>query len=83
MVAQTNTLTLAGHETKANTLTWYHWELAKNPEFQDKLRAEVMALRSQITDRGETDVTIEHLDSMTLLQAGIKVRLSLSSLVPY
>lgn len=74
MVAQMSTLTFAGHETTANTLTWYLWEVAKNQEFQDKLRAEIMAVRSQITARGETELTIDDLDSMTLLQAGMKVR---------
>ena len=29
------TLTLAGHETTASTITWLLWELAKHPEYQD------------------------------------------------
>ena len=78
MIAQMSTLTLAGHETTANTLTWYLWELAKRPAFQDALREEVRAMRHKITARGsEADLTIDDLDSMPLLQAGMKVRLHL------
>ena len=74
MIAQMSTLTLAGHETTANTLTWYLWELAKHPEFQTKLREEIMAVRANISTRGDSDLTIDDLDSMPLLQAGMKVR---------
>ena len=73
MVAQMSTLTLAGHETTANTLTWYPWELAKNQAFQDKLREEVMAVRAQMAARGEDELTITDLDSMVYLPAGMKV----------
>lgn len=68
-----STLTLAGHETTANTLTWYLYELAKNPTYQDKLREEVMEVRSRITARGNSDLTIADLDSMVYLPAGMKV----------
>ncbi|KAJ3539651.1 hypothetical protein NM688_g6334 [Phlebia brevispora] len=73
MVAQMSTLTLAGHETTASTLTWYLYELARHSEFQTKLRDEVMAVRNRISARGETDLTIDDLDSMAYLQAGMKV----------
>ena len=79
MISQMATLMLAGHETTANTLTWYLWELAKNPDFQDKLREEVLAMRQQISARGETEVTVNDLDSMTYLQAGMKVHNSTPS----
>ena len=75
MMAQMATLTLAGHETTANTLTWYLYELARNPAYQDKLREEVMAVQAQITARGDTKVTVGDLDSMVYLQAGMKVSL--------
>ena len=41
MKAQMQTLTLAGHETTASTVSWLLWELAKNPEYQNRLRAEI------------------------------------------
>lgn len=75
MMAQMCTLTLAGHETTANTITWFLWELAKNPHFQEELRKEVLAIRHQMTARGDTELTIDDLDSMPYLQAGMKVRI--------
>ncbi|KAF7791574.1 hypothetical protein EIP86_002590 [Pleurotus ostreatoroseus] len=81
MIAQMSTLTLAGHETTANTLTWYLWELAKHPEFQTKLREEIMAVRANISTRGDSDLTIDDLDSMPLLQAGMKETLRYHSIV--
>lgn len=72
MLAQMSTLTLAGHETTASMLHWYLWELARNPHFQEKLREEVVAVRELITARGDTDLTMDDLDSLTYMQAGIK-----------
>ena len=74
IVAQMSTLTLAGHETTASTLTWYLYELAKNPDFQDKLRAEVMAVRSDVLARGDSSPTITDIESMKYMCAGMKVR---------
>ncbi|MEO6004457.1 MAG: cytochrome P450 [Opitutus sp.] len=39
---QTMTLFFAGHETTANALTWTCWLLAKHPEIQDRLSAELV-----------------------------------------
>lgn len=74
MVAQMSVLTLAGHETTANTASWFLWELAKHPEFQDKLREEIFAVRSQISARGDSELTVEDLDGMVYLPAAMKVR---------
>ncbi|KAI0715286.1 cytochrome P450 [Earliella scabrosa] len=52
MKAQMQTLTLAGHETTASTVSWLLWELAKNPDYQTRLRAEIRAAR---------EATVEHL----------------------
>jgi cytochrome P450 len=38
------TIFFAGHETTANALTWTLIELSKNPEWGDKMRAEVLAV---------------------------------------
>ncbi len=81
MISQMAVLILAGHETTASTSTWFLWELAKHPEFQDKLREEVMAVRSQISARGDSELTIEDLDGMVYLPAAMKVRSTRS--LPY
>ena len=75
-----STLMLAGHETTANTLTWYLYELAKNQAYQDKLREEILSVRSHIAARGSSDLTISDLDSMIYLPAGMKVRVHITLL---
>ena len=74
MVAQMATLTIAGHETTANTLTWLLWELAKQPKYQDQLRDEIKHKREEVVDRdGEgSDFRMEDLESMPFLQALLK-----------
>ena len=73
MVSQMAALTLAGHETTASTITWLLWELAKHPEFQQKLRDEISQKRVEINARGDADFTMDDLESMEYLQAAIKV----------
>ena len=75
MVAQMATLTIAGHETTANTLTWLLWELAKQPKYQDQLRDEIKHKHEEVVDRdGEgSDFRMEDLESMPFLQALLKV----------
>lgn len=76
MVSQMAALTIAGHETTANTLTWLLWELAKHPRFQEQLREEIRQKRKEISVRvGEgVDFKLEDLESMPFLQAVLKVR---------
>lgn len=77
-MAQIGALSLAGHETTANTLTWMLWELAKHPNFQDILRAEIRDKRKEINLRGPADApesadfTMDDLESMSFLQAVVK-----------
>ena len=78
MMAQIGALSLAGHETTANTLTWMLWELAKHTEFQYTLRAEIrderkdINLRNAVGTSGSADFTMEDLESMPFLQAVVK-----------
>lgn len=71
-------LTLAGHETTANTLTWLLWELSKHPLFQDRLREEIRDKREEINARdigavaGSRDFSMDDLESMPFLQAVLK-----------
>jgi len=61
ITAQTSVLLVAGHETTANTLAFGLLELARNPEFQDKLREEVNTRQGNVV-----------YDSLPLLNAFIK-----------
>lgn len=72
------TLTLAGHETTASTLSWLLWELAKNPAYQLRMRAEIQAARAAISAREVAKFTIDDLDAMTTVVNAIKARTSLS-----
>lgn len=71
-------LTLAGHETTANTLTWLLWELSKHPQFQDRLREEIRDKREEINSRdigavaSSRDFSMDDLESMPFLQAALK-----------
>ncbi len=75
MVSQMAALTIAGHETTANTITWLLWELAKNPHYQERLREEIKEKRKEVYYRGGegVDFTLEDLESMPFLQAVLKV----------
>ncbi|KAF8500679.1 cytochrome P450 [Gautieria morchelliformis] len=69
---QLTTLFLAGHDTTASTLTWALYELSRHPEFQAKVRQEIKATREQAVQRGDHDLSIADLDSMTCLLALMK-----------
>lgn len=73
MISQMNGLTLAGHETTSNTIAWLLWELAKHSEYQDRLREEIMKKRMEVSARGDSEFSMEDLESMEYLQAAIKV----------
>lgn len=70
LVAQTGILMIAGQDTVTNTMVFGCLELARNPEFQHRLRAEIHAsLRA--ASRTFSD------ESMPLLNAFIKAWLKL------
>ncbi|KIP03775.1 hypothetical protein PHLGIDRAFT_129943 [Phlebiopsis gigantea 11061_1 CR5-6] len=81
MVSQMAALTLAGHETTANTVTWFLYELANHPEYQEKLREEITHKRAEINARGDQDFSMEDLESLEYLQAAIKETLRFHPIV--
>ena len=74
MRSQMSAMTLAGHETTANTVTWVLYELARHPDYQAKLRGEIARKRAELNARGEPDFSMEDLEGLEYLQAAIKVR---------
>ena len=76
MIAQMSSLTFAGHDTTASTMSWMLWELAKRPELQNKLRQEIIDQRAEVIARGDQDFSIDDLESMKLLQASLMVWIS-------
>ena len=64
-----STLLFAGHDTTANSLSWYLWEIAKHPESQERIRAEIIATRAK---NGGNELSTADLDSMAFTQATLK-----------
>ncbi|KAI0666534.1 PAH-inducible cytochrome P450 monooxygenase PC-PAH 4 [Trametes maxima] len=85
LLAEMFTLTLAGHETTATTLTFLLYELARNPEYQARLRQEIRQVHARVTERGASEFTVEDLDSIPSLLNAIKETLRIhpiASLLP-
>ncbi|KAL7281118.1 hypothetical protein ACG7TL_004426 [Trametes sanguinea] len=83
ILAQMYTLTLAGHETTASTVSFLLYELAKHPEYQDRMRREIMEARGRVAARGDAGFTAEDLDGMTLCLNAIKETLRLHPVVTH
>ncbi|KAK0231349.1 cytochrome P450 [Armillaria fumosa] len=81
LLSQMNTIMFAGHETTANTLSWTFLELARHPEVQDKLRAEIKEKERVIFARGDTEFSVQDLDSMPYLTAVVKEVLRFNPIV--
>ena len=64
---------LAGHETTSNTITWILYELARQPEIQQKLRQEIRTMKEAARARGQTEFTMRDVDAMPYLLAVVKV----------
>ncbi|KAI0263463.1 cytochrome P450 [Gloeopeniophorella convolvens] len=69
VIDQIATLLMAGHETTANTLTWFFWELSKHPDVQTRIREEVRAAREA---NGGEEFSAADLDGMAYTQAAMK-----------
>ncbi|KAJ6477923.1 cytochrome P450 [Mycena vitilis] len=74
IIAQTALILIAGQETTANTLAFGLMELARHPDFQDKLRAEIVGASASARNAA--------YDSMPLLNAFLKEILRLYPAVP-
>ncbi|KAJ4471511.1 cytochrome P450 [Lentinula aciculospora] len=72
LLAQMRVLLFAGHETSGTTLTFALFELAHNPDFQSRLRKEIRSVDDKIAERGDTEISVQDLDSMPLLNALVK-----------
>ena len=72
-MAEMFTLTAAGHETTAATLTFLTYELARHPEYQTRMRDEILAAKSKNEERGGSEFTVDDLDGLTVTMNAIKV----------
>ncbi|KAF8512751.1 cytochrome P450, partial [Hysterangium stoloniferum] len=83
ILSQLTTIIFAGHESTSTTLAWALHELARHPEYQTRVRAEIRVTRAQAAQRGKVELTIADLDSMTYLLALVKETLRFHPIVPY
>ncbi|KZT63987.1 cytochrome P450 [Daedalea quercina L-15889] len=81
MMSQMATFFLAGHETTASMLTWMLYELAKDQEYQSKMREEIALVRDRVSQRGDDEFTVADLDSMSFVIAGMKEAMRLHPIV--
>ncbi|KAI0036665.1 cytochrome P450 [Vararia minispora EC-137] len=76
---QISTILFAGHETTALSLTWWLWELAKYPEYQERIREEIVTARAKVSQRGATDFSASDLEEplacslFTVLQEALRL----------
>eukprot|EP00949_MAST-11_sp_MAST-11-sp1_P000927 g927.t1 len=59
------TFLFAGHDTTANTMTWFLYEIAKQPKIQQQLQKEVDAMFAKIGDREMRYDDLHELPFMT------------------
>ncbi|KAI0306242.1 cytochrome P450 [Multifurca ochricompacta] len=69
VIDQISTLLLAGHDTTANTLTWFFYEVARHPDAQERIRQEIAVVRARTNSE---EYTTSDLDSMVYTQAALK-----------
>ncbi|KAK1219641.1 hypothetical protein PQX77_017631 [Marasmius sp. AFHP31] len=79
-LSQMATIIFAGHETSASSLNWILYELARHPEYQEKIYQEIKDLREQT--RNEQDLSSIDVEGLTYLNAVIKESLRLHPIVP-
>jgi len=54
-------------------MTYVFWELARQPEIQQRLREEATEMYKAIKARGDEDFTSEDIDNMPFTNAVVKV----------
>ncbi|KAM5543132.1 hypothetical protein V8D89_003006 [Ganoderma adspersum] len=81
LIAEMYSLTLAGHETTSSTLAFLLYELAKHPQYQERMRQEIREARARVIARGGNGFKTEDLDSLTLSTNAIKETLRLHPIV--
>ena len=77
-------LLIVGHESTSHTINWTLFELARNPDVQTRLRAEIRDRESAMRSRGDSQFTVTDLEGMPYMAAIIKAsRVSLDQPVTF
>jgi len=69
--AEIATIMGAGYATTSSTLAFGLWELAKNPTIQARIREEILDVKRQASEHGETGISVNRYDNMPVLVAFI------------
>ena len=69
---------LAGHDTTANSITWWLYELARHPDWQTRVRDEIRAVRSK---RGDDEFSVGDLEGMSVMQATLREAMRIHPIV--
>ncbi|KDQ51422.1 hypothetical protein JAAARDRAFT_41090 [Jaapia argillacea MUCL 33604] len=72
MFAQMSTIMFAGHESTSTSLSWVFYELAKHPEVQSRMRAEIREWETTIRKRGDSEFSMTDYEGMGYTLAVIK-----------
>nr|BAK20187.1 cytochrome P450 [Postia placenta] len=83
VISQMRSIMFAGSETTTSTMSCALLELARHPEYQDRLRAEIRVVEKSIRARGGGGLTAAHADAMPYLQAFLKEVVRVHPAVPY
>ncbi|KAI9449724.1 cytochrome P450, partial [Lactarius psammicola] len=65
-----STLLFTGHDTTTNALAWYLYEIARNPESRERVRAEIAIIRAK---KGSEGLLATDFESMEYTLATVKV----------
>ncbi|KAF9804981.1 hypothetical protein IEO21_09249 [Rhodonia placenta] len=83
VISQMRSIMFAGSETTTSTMSCALLELARHPEYQDRLRAEIRVVEKSIRARGGGGLTAADADAMPYLQAFLKEVVRVHLAVPY
>ncbi|KAG7448520.1 cytochrome P450 [Guyanagaster necrorhizus] len=78
MIEQIPTIMISGQDTTGNTLSWCLYQFAQNPDWQERIRHEVLTMKEHL----DRELTYSDLEKLTLMNAYIKEILRFHSGLP-
>ncbi|KAK0480744.1 cytochrome P450 [Armillaria novae-zelandiae] len=78
MIEQIPTIMISGQDTTGNTLSWCLYQFAQSPDWQKKIRREVLTMK----ENPDRELTYSDLEKLTLMNAYIKEILRFHSGLP-
>lgn len=82
LLAHIRTLLIGGHETTSHTIEWALLELARRPQMQSKVRAEIREREAVVRCRADATFTAADFDAMPYTVAVVKEVLRYHCVIP-